>query len=588
MTLSAQATIDLLSGDPSADDVLGDRAMLGCVAAHVLRPGQEGHHPDLALAWERWQGTLPRADVPRVRRAVAAVRAPPPPRQQRATVVPELDARPLVEIGGEDVRAERDRLVAALVGHPHVYLRGSGAGADLVRAGGEHGPYPVELTIEAVQVLLAERVACRAWRTATESYEPTPLPQRTAGVVLHGGPWPGARPLSRVSRDPVVAPDGQILGAGYHPPDPSVGRGGLLVELRDEWRGWSLPDPDDHLDGPYVAAAEAAAALSEVVDEAGLDDAGRAAWIAGVLTVVGRDLIRDAVPAVLLEAAHPGSGKGLLARCACLIATGEDVAPQPLSRDPDEQRKMIVAKLRRAPSAVILDNLDGAWSSPALCSLLTSTTYEDRVLGSSADVTLSARAVWWLTGNNPDTSGEIGRRILPVRLDPGTARPEQRRFRRPDLVGWVRGERTRLYAACLTLLVAWIRAGRPGPTTAPWGSYETWSAVVARATAWATGIDPTTARATLESRDDAHSTLAEQLDVLQGACGSGGQTSGELHMLTDLDRQPVLEPIGLRGPTVASTGRRLGALVDRRDLTGRRLVRRIDGRRHVWLVEADP
>jgi hypothetical protein len=82
------------------------------------------------------------------------------------------------------------------------------------------------------------------------------------------------------------------------------------------------------------------------------------------------------------------------------------------------------------------------------------------------------------TGNNPEFSNEMARRLVRIRLDPHTDRPWQRSdFRHPDLMSWVRANRARLVAACLTLCQAWIAAGRPRGGRSI-GSFENWAHVL--------------------------------------------------------------------------------------------------------------
>ena len=50
-------------------------------------------------------------------------------------------------------------------------------------------------------------------------------------------------------------------------------------------------------------------------------------------------------------------------------------------------------------------------------------------------------------------------------------------FRHPDLMTWVRANRARLVAACLTLCQAWIAAGRPRGGSII-GCYENWAQVM--------------------------------------------------------------------------------------------------------------
>jgi len=88
---------------------------------------------------------------------------------------------------------------------------------------------------------------------------------------------------------------------------------------------------------------------------------------------------------------------------------------------------------------------------------------------------LPIRCIWIATGNNPEFSNEMARRLVRIRLDARVDQPWRREgFRHPDLMVWGRANRARLVAACLTLCRAWIAAGRPRGTRTI-GSYESWA-----------------------------------------------------------------------------------------------------------------
>ncbi len=147
-------------------------------------------------------------------------------------------------------------------------------------------------------------------------------------------------------------------------------------------------------------------------------------------------------------------------------------------RDDDEWRKRITAKLRQKPNLVLIDNLRQELDSSALAAATTARSWEDRVLGASEMVRLPVRCIWIATGNNPEVSNEIACRLVRIRLDAQMDQPWRRRdFRHQDLTGWVRANRARLVAACLTICRAWIVAGRPNGTRRI-GSYETWAEVM--------------------------------------------------------------------------------------------------------------
>ena len=93
-------------------------------------------------------------------------------------------------------------------------------------------------------------------------------------------------------------------------------------------------------------------------------------------------------------------------------------------------------------------------------------------------VRLPIRCMWIATGNNPAFSNEMARRLVRIRLDARVDQPSRREsFRHPDLMGWVRANRGKLVAACLTLCQAWVAAGRPRGSRSI-GSFENWAQII--------------------------------------------------------------------------------------------------------------
>ena len=100
------------------------------------------------------------------------------------------------------------------------------------------------------------------------------------------------------------------------------------------------------------------------------------------------------------------------------------------------------------------------------------------MLGISEMVRLPIRCLWVATGNNPEFSNEMARRLVRIRLDARHDQPWRRSgFRHPDLMVWVKANRRRLVAACLTLCRAWVAAGMPRGTRSSEVS-KSWSAVM--------------------------------------------------------------------------------------------------------------
>jgi hypothetical protein len=160
------------------------------------------------------------------------------------------------------------------------------------------------------------------------------------------------------------------------------------------------------------------------------------------------------------------------------ILTGVGASVMTEGRDDDEWRKRLTAKLRQMPTLVLIDNLRHTLDSGALAAVLTAPFWEDRILGISEMARLPIRCLWIATGNNPECSNEMARRLVRIRMDAGVDQPWRgRTFRHPDLMGWVRANRGRLVAACLTLCRAWIAAGRPRGVRSI-GGFEAWAQVM--------------------------------------------------------------------------------------------------------------
>ncbi len=87
----------------------------------------------------------------------------------------------------------------------------------------------------------------------------------------------------------------------------------------------------------------------------------------------------------------PGTGASLLADVLTFPATGRPPAVMTEGRDEDEWRKRLTARLRGGATAVLIDNLRHRLETANLAAALTSTRWEDRLLGTSDTVRLPVR-----------------------------------------------------------------------------------------------------------------------------------------------------------------------------------------------------
>ena len=285
-------------------------------------------------------------------------------------------------------------------------------------------------------------------------------------------PDPALPHLEALIRTPIFGKDGRLITAsGYHPAD----------------RLWLNPDPS--LAVPEVPAEptleQIAVARSLLLDDLLVDfpfvtAPDRAHAVAALILPFLRRMVDGATPIHLIEAPTVGSGKGLLTNLISIVATGTTCDARTMPEHEDEVRKMLTAELISGRPIILLDNVSDKkkLDSPALASIITSPRWTDRFLGESMMVTVPNNALWLMTGNNPKFSDDMPRRCVRVRIDPRVDRPWLRAtFKHTAIAEWAKQNRSALVHAVLTLVQAWIAAGRPQHDVRL-GTFESWSATL--------------------------------------------------------------------------------------------------------------
>lgn len=351
------------------------------------------------------------------------------------------------------------------------------------------------------------------------------------------------RPLAGIVQAPTLRRDGSILQtAGY---DSATG---LLYRPLEKY---AVVEAD-----PDLATVQAATErmLGIVADFPWQADADRSAWLALVLTMLGRPSIDGCCPLFAITANVRGAGKSLLVDVASIIAYGRPAARRDYSPDAAELRKTITATAIEATPAVLFDNLAIQLRGSALDAAVTARTWSDRVLGQSRTTgDLPLRTVWVATGNNLAFGSDIARRVLPVRLASPLENPEERGdFQDADLLGSVHRQRAELVVAALTIMRGYFAAGCPATPGGQFGSFEQWSKIIRGAVVWAGLADPLTTRETAKAQDDSGELLALLITGLEEADPDGnGLTVKEIerlvsHRVDDPPTCPALvEAIGL-------------------------------------------
>ena len=337
---------------------------------------------------------------------------------------------------------------------------------------------------------------------------PRPLPSRRPRSSSGSGtPLESTRPIPRkivevdppakrlvrqiLSLGPSAAASSRSLG-NRDRANASPGRNRSVGTARIRRRHGTAGRPAGRMNRyPTIAAAPTLAQVREALErlmhafrEFPLVDAhARGALLAALLTAVIRPSLPTA-PAFAIDAPVQGSGKTLLASAIAALATGTnpEIWPHTAGRDDEEVRKRLFAALRDGTTALVWDNVTGILDSAALAAAITAPHLRDRVLGRSESLGIPNRALLVLTGNNLCPAGDLPRRLVPVRIDPGTDAPFSREFDL-DPLAHVLEYRMELVAAALTLMRGWLSSGAPR-AAGRMASFDAWDDVVRQTVTW--------------------------------------------------------------------------------------------------------
>ena len=211
-----------------------------------------------------------------------------------------------------------------------------------------------------------------------------------------------------------------------------------------------------------------------------VDQSSRANALGLMLTPMIRPLLRDHnVPLAAVDATVQGTGKTLYVAVVSIVSTGRPAATMNAPDSDEEWRKQITAQLLQGASMIAVDNVRGRLQSAPLEQALTTSVWQDRVLGQSKQVEIPQRATWVATGNNIQPKGDMLRRVYPVRMDAEMERPwTGRDFEISNLREWTKEHRGKLVGAALTLARSWVSAGKPEPGVELLGSFEEWTRTI--------------------------------------------------------------------------------------------------------------
>jgi hypothetical protein len=438
----------------------------------------------------------------------------------------EVQMPPEIRIGVDIDRMTR-QAITALARDPDTYQR-AGALVHVAHVTTDEEsrrarlPLGAPVIVSMTRATLRSRLSrCAEWTKRTvrdgETRWVATRPDGDAvAAALDARVWPDVPSLVGVTECPILRRDGSIVQVpGY-----DVATGYLYLPGETYPRIPDVPTQDDARD----ALKQLVEPFSEFPFEP--DDA-RFVPVAAVLTILARAAIGGSVPAFAHDASTRGSGKTLAADVVSEITTGRTTRTTYPS-DAEEFRKVLDGYALSGASVIVVDNVVGALGGAALDAYLTSDgTVDVRILGQTGQHRIPWCGVIIPTGNNLDPRGDTIRRLLVGRLEPRCERPEDRaNFAHADLRAYVRQSRPRLVAAALTILRAFVTAGRPDQGTGTWGSFESWAALIPPAIVYAGGPNVLRCRLAGDGETDpdvrALEVLVTQLGVLDRAHGGHG------------------------------------------------------------------
>ena len=402
---------------------------------------------------------------PRGNAATAPV-GEPEPQPLRGIQVNNRQLRDVITEAWTAIHAINEPVGPDITDKPFLFQKGGA----LVRIAGTGAQGRIEALGDTAMYGILARSA--NWLRVTEEAVLAAPPSRDTARDMMVNPDPALPPLESVVRTPTFGKDAAlIIAAGYH-------RADALWMFSDE----SL----EIQEVPIIPSREQIAhARGLIVDELLGDfpfvsDSDRAHAVAAILLPFLQRIIGDLAPIHLIEAPTQGSGKGLLASLISIVSTGSASEGRTVPESEDEVRKMITAELITGRPIILLDNLSEKrkLDSAALASVATLPWWTDRLLGESTMLHLRNNALWLMTGNNPRLSGGMSRRCIRLRIDPRIDMPWLRAgFKHPLITEWARENRSALVHAALTVVQAWIAAGKPLHATRL-GSFESWSGIM--------------------------------------------------------------------------------------------------------------
>lgn len=327
--------------------------------------------------------------------------------------------------------------------------------------------------------------------------------QELIKAILNNGKNSDMSILKGIIQQPMMRKDGSlVMTQGYDPVT------GFFCDFdTSKYNIPSHPTQEDaqqaleHLNGIFSEFA-----FASKVD--------RSAALVAAFTATLRPSL-DFAPMFLVRAHTKGSGKSYCCSLISAFASDQKVSTIAMPKDEEEMGKVITAQILANKKIINFDNLvDDIKPYPSLCSLLTSEEIEGRVLGKSQVIRGSTKILLLSSGNNVDPIADMARRVVTINLDPREEIPALRTYNNRYLLEEVYENRHLYITDILTIVRAWIQAGKPMADVPNVGSFNQWSDYCRQPLLWLGLEDPVTSMIQAIKYDPQHAAEGRLVTLL--------------------------------------------------------------------------
>jgi hypothetical protein len=248
---------------------------------------------------------------------------------------------------------------------------------------------------------------------------------------------------------------------------------------------WSYLPEDAPRINPNMSLIEAKNLINKVYEEFCFkNEQDKTNAIAALLTPFIRGLYSRPTcrtPIFFYQANRERAGKDCCAGITSVVYDGEVIEDTAIcdgkETHDDEFRKKILSTFKMGRNRIHSSNNKGYLNSAQLEGLATSENFTDRELGKNTMLTFPNTLELSLSANQGITyTPDLANRCIFINLFLEVEDPNTRKFKNPDLHGWIRNNRGSILSALYALIHNWIKQGAPKGKT-PFSSFPEWAAV---------------------------------------------------------------------------------------------------------------